>query len=162
MKHEIEKYNPNSAMFELKNITTIDQCVKSGTPNLAILKKDQGEDRVLAMLEIWIVDINSFFNLNNKMTSQQIKQTALMILQDFYFLNIADINLVFTRAKKGKFGELYGSLDGSKIYIWFEKYEIERSEQCYYNNLRQHDIERSKEDKAKMLVKNKIGKSERI
>ena len=71
-------------------------------------------------------------------------QTAIMLMEDFYYFKIADINLVFTRAKKGAFGELYGSLDGSKIYQWFEQYDNERSGTAYNDALKEHDIKKER------------------
>ena len=73
------------------------------------------------------------------MNPNQIKQTAIMILDEYYYLNLADINLVFTRAKKGQYGNLYESLDGMKIFNWFDQYDIERSQNAYEVKLREHD-----------------------
>jgi len=150
-KNILQRYNPDDTMFELINIKTLPQCLSSKTPALAELKRDSGEEKVLTLLEMWILDVNKFFNMNNKMSPVQIKQTALMVLQDFYYFKIADINYLFTQAKKGKYGEMYGSLDGSKIYRWFESHDIERSEEKYFNSLKQHDIEMQNERNAKVL-----------
>jgi len=159
-KEGIQKYMPEKIIFDLKHVKTVPECIKSNTPALAELQKSQGEDKTLTLLEIWIVDINKFLNMNNKMTPVQIKQTALMVLQDFYYFRIADINYLFTQAKKGKYGELYGSIDGSKIYKWFERHDKERAAESYLANLQEHDIEMQNERNAKSLVKNKIGKTD--
>lgn len=159
-KDIIQAYNPEQIIFDLKKIKSVPQCLQSNTPALSELKKREGEDKVLTLLEIWIVDINKFLNMNNKMAPVQIKQTALMLLQDFYYFRIADINYLFTQAKKGKYGELYGSIDGSKIYKWFERHDKERAAESYLANLQEHDIEMQNERNAKSLVKNKIGKTD--
>ena len=156
----IQKYNPSAVIFDLKECKTVLQCLNSSSPALSILRKEEGEDKVLALLEIWILDINEFFNVNNKMSPAQIKQTALMIIQDFYYFKIADLNLVFLNAKKGVFGNLYGSLDGSKIYQWFNSHDLDRSAECYLDKLREHDRELASERNAKSLIKTKIGKTE--
>lgn len=62
------------------------------------------------------------------MTPEQIDECAFYLIQDFYQLNLADINLVFTEAKKGRFGELYESLNMAKIISWFDVYKESRME----------------------------------
>jgi len=142
---KLEVYKPEKAMVALKECRTPAACLSSSTPALSVLRKKNGEEAVLAALEAWILDMNEFVNVQRTMGPAQIKQTAVMILSDFYYFKIADINLVFTRAKKGYFGDLYGSLDGMKIYRWFVDYDIERSQTAYMDNLKDHDITKSDE-----------------
>lgn len=141
----LKKYTPGTTIAELKKLDTVSLCFNSNTPSLAELKKDEGEDKVLSLLEIWILDINDFFNVQHKMKPNQIKETAIMILQDFYYLKVADLNMVFSNAKKGKYGNLYGSLDGSKVYQWFVQHDKERARSVYRDRLKEHDIIKSKE-----------------
>ena len=68
-----------------------------------------------------------------------------MIFQDFYYLKIADLNLVFSNAKKGSYGNLYSSLDGSKIYQWFVTHDQERANAAYREKLKEHDIMKQNE-----------------
>jgi len=136
---------PAQLMVQLKGMNTPAKCAFSQTPALAIVKKEKGEKSVLTIIQILISDCNDFLNVARKMSAEQISQTANMILSDFYYMNIADINLVFTRAKKGYYGELYQSLDGMKIYQWFEKYSNERAQTIYDDRLKDHDIIKSKE-----------------
>jgi hypothetical protein len=152
------KYEPTRTMVELSKIKNVDLCLASKTPTLAELRKEGSEDEVLTMLQLWIIDIGEFFNFNNKMNPAQIKQASVMVLQDFYYFKIADINYIFNSAKKGRYGEMYGSIDGSKIYKWFEMHDIERSGTRYNEALRKHDVERQNEASAKMLKENTIGK----
>lgn len=62
------------------------------------------------------------------MTPEQINECAWLIVSDFNALNIADINLIFTNAKKGRYGELYESLNMAKIISWFDVYKEQRME----------------------------------
>jgi hypothetical protein len=89
--------------------------------------------------------IDGFYQQNNAseqaalmMRPEQIKQTAMMILSDFYYFKIADINLVFNRAKRGMFGDLYGSLDGMKVYQWFDRYASERAQAAFDDCVNEH------------------------
>ena len=138
-------YKPGQALAVLKKCNTPAKCMDSSTPALAEIKKEKGEEAALITIEAWILDLTDFLNISRPMNHGQIRQTAVLIMGDFYYLNIADINLIFTRAKKGYFGELYGSLDGSKIYQWFQQYDNERASIAYNEALKQHDIIKSKE-----------------
>jgi len=142
---KLAKYSPARSIIELRKYNSPLACLSSGTLALSQIRKEEGEDKVLTVLEMWIVDINDFFNIQNKMKPGQIKETALMILQDFYYMNIADLNLVFTNAKKGKHGALYASLDGSKIYQWFDQHDKNRANAAYRERLKEHDIIKSRE-----------------
>jgi len=135
----IVKYTPTETMIALRKCNNVELCLNSDTPALSELRKDNGEDKVLTMLEMWILDINEFFNVQRKMKPNQIKETALMILEDFYYLRVADLNYVFSNAKKGRYGELYGTLDGSKVYAWFVEHDNERASMAYKERLREHD-----------------------
>ena len=71
------------------------------------------------------------------MTPEQIDECAYYIVADFYNLNLADINLVFTDAKKGRYGELYESLNMAKILSWFQVYFEQRKEKAADINRRE-------------------------
>ena len=139
MTEELSKINPTRAIETFRECNTPGRCLKGGFPALAKMRKEQGESRTRKMVEMWISDLNDFLNISRKMSPQQIRQTASMIIQEYYYYNLADINLVFTRAKKGRYGNLFESLDGMKIFSWFDQYDHERAEAAYSEALREHD-----------------------
>ena len=140
MSTDLVKYTPDNAITELMKCNSIELCLKSETVTLATIKKDSGEESVLSIINAWIIDVNDFLNVSRKMNVPQIKQTSAMILTDFYYFKIADINLVFQNAKKGMYGSMYESLDGLKIYQWFEQYALQRANIAFQENLRIHDL----------------------
>ena len=91
-------------------------CAESQMPVLSVLRATYGEKWTAAYLVLWIVNVQEFFNISAKMNDAQVTETAYMILDDFWALNLADVNLVFTNAKRGQYGQLYGRIDGSIIY----------------------------------------------
>lgn len=99
---------------------------KCGMPSLWDVEKAYGYEFLQAYIEGWIVNLREFVNIGKKMTDSQTFETAMIILQDYKFLTIADINLIFKRAKSGYFGALYDRLDGQIILGWFHKYFSER------------------------------------
>lgn len=135
---------PSEARVACGKFNTAIACVNSGLSALSVLRKEHGEQKVMACLALWINDLQSFLNISAKMNAPQIMETCAMILDGFYFLNLADVRLVMSRAKKGEYGQLYGRIDGQIIYQWFSEYFEERSRSCSENAI--HDAERAKSE----------------
>lgn len=91
-------------------------------PSIISIKKNFGEDFVQAYIEGWIVNIREFINVGRKMTDEQTQETAMLIVDEYYNLNLADINYIFKNAKLGKYGKYYDRLDGQIILSWFEEH----------------------------------------
>lgn len=91
-------------------------------PTIGTVKKVYGDDFAQAYIETWIVNISEFVNIGKNMNENQIYETAQMILDSYPYFTLADINLVFKKAKKGDFGQIYDRLDGQIIFSWFTKY----------------------------------------
>lgn len=102
------------------------------------------------------------------MDGAQIHDTCQMILDDFWALNSADVNLVMSRAKRGFYGQLFGRIDGQIIYQWFAQYFDERCEACAGREIHiagLHDAVINRiddETKAKILEMWERGKKEKI
>ena len=96
-------------------------------PSLIEIEKAYGYEFLQAYLEGWIVNLREFVNVGKRMTDMQTFETAMIILQDYKYLTIADINLLFKRAKSGYYGKLYDRLDGQIILDWFRSYDKERA-----------------------------------
>jgi len=96
-------------------------------PALAEVEKTYGYEFLQAYIEGWIVNLREFVNVGKRMTDIQTFETAMIILQDYKYLTIADINLLFKRAKIGYYGKLYDRLDGQIILDWFRTYDKERA-----------------------------------
>lgn len=100
--------------------------IDSELPTLAKIKRFAGENTTQAYIELWITNLLNFINIGKTMSNDQIFETAMMILAEYPYLNLADINLVFKMAKMGKMGQFYDRLDGQVILSWFEKYSGQR------------------------------------
>lgn len=98
--------------------------------SLSGLRRIHGEAQLLSCIALWIDDVQKFLNIAAKMNAAQIAETCTMILDDFYAINLADVRLVMSRAKRGEYGQLYGRIDGQIIYRWFAEYFEERCEGC--------------------------------
>ena len=83
------------------------------------------------------------------MTPKQIKETAKYIYEEYYYFKLDDIYLIFTRIKKGEFGELFESLDGSKILKFFKMYANERANIYENESINQSDKQKYQDEKMK-------------
>jgi len=96
-------------------------------PTLGEVERTYGYDFLHAYIEGWIVNFREFVNVGRGMNDVQTYETATLVLQYYNYLTIADINLLFQRAKIGKYGKLYDRLDGQIILDWFARYDAERT-----------------------------------
>ena len=71
------------------------------------------------------------------MNENQIYETAQMILDSYPYFTLADINLIFKKAKKGDFGQIYDRLDGQIIFSWFTKYNSLRCSESEEQSINQ-------------------------
>lgn len=122
----LDNYSPGKCLRLFSKATTPALAIKCQAPTLASIRKNYSEDFMIAYIAVWIVNLNDFVNASRKMSPSQMEETAFMIYQEYYYLNLADINLVFRKIKKGEFGQLFAELDGMKLLSWFEKYKMER------------------------------------
>lgn len=123
----MSEYAPGKCLRAFYRENTPVLTMKSAAPTLASIRREYSEDFQIAYISVWIVNLNDFVNALRKMSPEQIEETATIIVQEYPYLNLADINLVFRRIKKGEFGQLFAEIDGMKILSWFEQYARERA-----------------------------------
>jgi len=80
------------------------------------------------------------------MNPKQINATAEMIADEFNKLTLADVYLVFKRAKAGVYGELYDRIDGQIILSWFRKHLNERLEASEERSMQAADRDKYEEE----------------
>lgn len=123
----------------LKKINDIPAALEARTPSIATINKKFGEDFIQAYIEGWIVNLCDFVNIGKRMSDSQVHETAIMIVDEYYNLTIADINLIFKKAKLGHFGQFYDRLDGQVILLWFGRYFSERCRSSADKSIREAD-----------------------
>lgn len=109
-------------------VQKIEDALNADSPALSKIKKERGEIFTIELLEALIIDLVLFFNLGKQMNTSQTKETAKLIYEDFWMLKLEDLVLCFKNVKKGKYGKIESSLDGTKIYEWVNIYISERFE----------------------------------
>jgi len=76
----------------------------------------------------WLIEANEFMNLKKPMTQEQIVLAATTILEDYDFLNTADLALFFKNLINGKYGNMYESFNNQKLCDSLDQYKESRFE----------------------------------
>lgn len=127
-------------------IKTFEQLHSIEMPTLTYMISRHTEDSIIALIELKIMVCLEFFNLKMTMTDEQIKKTAELILDDYQWLTIPDVDMCFKSAMKGQYGKLYAAIDGQVILGWFTQYSKDRSNAMEELSLRQHyELKKKKE-----------------
>lgn len=147
----IVKYSPKACLSKFKAVKTIKQALKQNAGSLSQIKKGYGQEFQKTYLMLWMVDLQEKVGVKNKMHEEVIEECAEFVIEDYYYLNLADINLIFTRAKKGFYGPLYESISMPKILEWFENYANERGELAYSVDISKHEREKNKNPLEKVF-----------
>ena len=137
---------------------SVEQAIEKSelSPTLVSIKQAIGEEKLTAIVEVLIIDLVDFFNFKEKMSRQQIEETASLIVENFKNLHLNEIAFIFNEAKKGSYGEMYNLLNGQKIYKWFSDFFDKRCEYFEQKNMIKQlgdDFERKSTKDAENLNK---------
>lgn len=144
-KNFLTIYSPetlNRQLVEVRNINDVfDLIVKNPTefPTLSRLKKEHGTQKVEAIIKLYLIELCELVNLKRPLTEKQIDAIALEVVSTYTALTIADIHVIFRKAKNGEFGEFYDSLDMPKVMKWFQSYFDERCEAGAERSIRESE-----------------------
>lgn len=135
-----------------KAVTTPRQSVelsKSGqvyVPTVRKVVKELGETSMEALVMAELVSLNIVLNLARPMTEPMITATAQLVVQhildDDCDLTLADLRIIFDRAKKGVYGSFYGGIGSADIISWIDGYIAEKCNEYE----RWHQNEYSRDD----------------
>lgn len=132
-------YAPNQAMRDFRSCSTVTKAMNSGAPKMGALVRHLGERVVEAYIKLWLIDLNNILDLKKPWKEHQIDDLAFRICDKYRSLNIADINLVFARAKNGEYSGIMDRLHTATVMKWFGNYYDERlttaSEQSYQDHV---------------------------
>ena len=67
-----------------------------------------------------------YFNLQQPMNAQQLALTAELMLEDYYYLRVDELQVCFRMAMKGEFGPVYNRIDGQIFFEWIRKFMTKR------------------------------------
>lgn len=114
---------PTKAIVSLRCNSVID-AINSDTAKLSTITKQMGKVATENYLAIWIAQISTWFKVSEKMSQDEIQILASMLYQDYYYLNIADLVMIFKGALKK---QVYNRVDIPTVIGWFQEYDEMRS-----------------------------------
>lgn len=106
---------------------TVNDVFDSPTCAISVIQKEFGETHLRAFMVKILNDLLDYFSVGKSMGAVQIAQTAMLIIEDFYYLKPDDFKLCFSRAKKGLYGKVYDRIDGQVIFDWLNAYNRDRA-----------------------------------
>jgi len=108
-------------------VQTIEAAIKTDSDCLSGMKR-KSKDETLILVMLMLEQMLQFFNVGNQMNAEQQKQTAILIINEFYWLKPVDLEYFFRRLKTGFYGELYNRIDGNVIMAKLREYCEERTQ----------------------------------
>jgi len=118
--------NPEQAILG-SGLRTVEDVLKiKGLPSIAKMALTSN-DMKLVILK-WLIHANKFMNLKRQMTEAQSVLAAITILEDYSYLNTADLALFFKNLINGKYGNFYESFNNQKLCDALDLYVESRFE----------------------------------
>jgi hypothetical protein len=134
----LKTYTPNNARRELAGIKSELACVASNMPSLARLRSISGEVKAEAYVKLWLIYIDELLNLKERMSELQVTEVARLVVSEYYYLNIADLNLLISKVSLGEYGKAYDRLSINQIMWWFLQYSSDRAAEVERTNYEAH------------------------
>lgn len=119
---------------EIQKINKIEECIYSGSPSLVKISKELSKNETIGFISKLISKINFNLNIGKKMSPEQIFSVSELILKEYYYYNLTEINMCLNRGFLGKYGQIYDRFDGMIIFEWLKSYSNERDEAIINKN----------------------------
>ena len=98
-------------------------------PSVRKAVKDVGEERLAAYIKIELIQLNTLLNLARPMSEVFLETSVPLILKHLtdedVEPNLADLKIIFDRARTGFYGTYYGGIGYNDIIGWIDSYILE-------------------------------------
>lgn len=147
--------------YEASYPKSIREVILAESKSIVAIRKELSETVCVAFLVVIIGDCIKFFSVGKSMNDAQLVETAKLIMNEFYFLKVSDLQLFFQRFKTGYYGQLFDRLDGSVIMVALREYCEEKQSAVVLvaAEIKQQEII-NKEDYVLMLGESYIHETE--
>lgn len=154
MDIEEARYSLNFDLQTFKRMksNSLKSAVEKKTPSLALHRKYWTATHT-AVLVIWsIVHYTRKFSVGKGMDDESAELLAEFILDDYYFMTLADIKAAFSMAIKGEFGKIYDRVDAQVVLGWFKEYSERKMNYVEDKRIIEHSKEKHNKKQAKMQI----------
>ncbi len=123
------------------------ELAKSGqayAPTVRKVVRELGTNAMVVMVKLQMMEMNLVLNLARPMNESMINAVAPLIvdhiLEDDCDITLADLRIIFDRAKKGTYGSFYGGIGSADIIAWIDGYIAEKCSE--YERWHQNEYQR--------------------
>jgi hypothetical protein len=143
----IKQYAPAKFMLNAGKLVSVKDAINSNSYSLGKLQREHSREFTESVIQKWLIYLNETLSLNNDMSADQIKLSAVLICEEFYMLKMSDLTLLFKRIISGQYGEFYERLSIDKVLTFFRNYLEERFEIAIDQSSRNHrDIKQNEQN----------------
>jgi hypothetical protein len=132
--------NNKIELIKFQSEVTLEKAIEGS--QLSKIKKSDKAGLIKAIKNL-IVSLSDSLNLSVPLDEAQIFEIALLTIEQYYFLKLDELVLIFKNAKLGKYGKIYNRLDIQIIFEWIEQYLKSEERALYFEriNKRRPDLE---------------------
>jgi hypothetical protein len=139
----LQRYNPSLQAKALGRITA-DLSLNDSIPSLGLVRSTYGEPTAIKWLTIQLISLNDYAGVQNGMTDSQLSELSALLLEEYYYLNLAEFMQFFARFKLGRYGQFYGTVDPLKITSAMQTYIKERTASI---DTKEREMERERKER---------------
>lgn len=135
----LKRYSPKL----ISEVTTLEAAQRMQLPSIARIKKESGEQARNKLIVAMIHAFQSSLNIERVMSVAQMQDAAEIIGREYYWMNLADLNVILTQGRMGRMGEMFGKFDITTLCTWIDKYATERMEYHARQSIDRHNEHKS-------------------
>lgn len=123
----VQSYLPKNYLPAVRKMTTPEQVLSTNDTSTGQLVRVLTPTKVEALIKLYLVRLNELLDLKRPLSEAAIDEIAATLMTGLYRnLSLTDIAFVLQQAIRGVYGELYESLNVTKVLRWFDTYWEER------------------------------------
>ncbi len=145
MPQSLQVYSPAKVNEKYEMVTTVEQALAVKAKSIGAVMQEVGVDEaeMRKVLRLHILALDVYLKLKNGLSAEEVEDIVSEVMKTYkYILTFADLHVIFTNAREGRYGELYEKLTAPKVIGWIVEYERLRSRTAYEINLA-NDYERN-------------------
>lgn len=151
--------NHRACLERYKGYDTVEKATKSSLIKISELKEIYSERTPELFIRSWLLQLNLFVNVENKLSEHQIIELASYMYDEIYMLNLAELTLLFKRIKNGHYAPFYNRIDATQILIICREFRRERAK--YFIEIQDKEKEAKDYENLKKKVESELKKEKK-
>lgn len=119
-----KEFNLDNCMERYCCVKTHSDGLLSNKVKLNELSACYGEENICNWIAAWLITVSLYMNF--EISTQQVKITSILILEEMYMINIAEFSFFFRKLIKGAYRPFYGKFNGQTIIQACKEFRHER------------------------------------